>query len=70
MKNIFADGARVAGVFLLAGCFVTEKPLFDAKNAVYPIAAGTHYIQYFDEGGGWKEQGRGTLPQRRLVRCA
>ena len=63
MKNIFAAAALLSS-FALAGCFVSEKPLFDANSAAHPIAAGTHYIQYFDEGGGWKEQGRGTLSMK------
>ena len=60
MKKIFAAAALLS-TFALAGCFGTEKPLFDAKGAVYPFTAGTHYVQYFDDGTGWKEYERGTL---------
>jgi hypothetical protein len=61
MTNKFAMTLALLAALSLSGCFGTEKPLFDAKSAVYPFPAGTHYIQYFDEGSGFKEYGRGTL---------
>lgn len=46
----------------LSGCFETQTPLFDTKDAIYPIKSGRHYIQYLpDKKGGWTEQGRGVI---------
>ncbi|HEY5236795.1 MAG TPA: hypothetical protein VIJ62_00320 [Rhizomicrobium sp.] len=56
---------RIAIVLLcalaLSGCFQTTTPLFGTKDAVYPIASGTHYVQYMLNKGSWKEQARGTI---------
>jgi hypothetical protein len=60
MRTLVAATALLSSL-ALAGCFVTEKPLIDVKSAAHPIAAGTHYIQYFDNGQGWKEHGRGVV---------
>jgi len=45
----------------MSGCFETKMPLFDTKDAVYPIASGTHYVQYMLNKGSWKEQARGAI---------
>jgi len=46
----------------LSGCFETKTPLFDTKDAVYPIVSGAHYLQYMSSSkGGWTEQGRGVI---------
>jgi len=61
MTSKFAMTFALLAALSLSGCFGTEKPLFDVKSAVYPFPAGAHYIQYFDEGSGFKEYGRGTV---------
>jgi hypothetical protein len=46
----------------LSGCFESETPLFGTKDAVYPIASGSHLIAYsFSDKTGWKEDGRGSI---------
>jgi len=49
------------GALALGGCFETKTPLFDTKDAVYPIATDAHYIQYLSGKRGWTEQGSGTI---------
>ena len=52
--------ALAALAMLLAGCLVSEKPLFDATTAVTPIAAGRHEKQQMEEGR-WSNVKLGTL---------
>ena len=61
MRKLYLACASMLLAFAVSGCFGTQKPLFDAKSAVYPIPNGAHYIQYFDEGSGFKEYARGTI---------
>lgn len=61
MKTLLSVFGIVLLTLALGGCYVSKQPLFDRKDAVYPFADGTRYIEYTQSGGAWNEYARGTL---------
>jgi hypothetical protein len=42
--------SALASIVMLAGCYVSTKPLITPKTADYPIADGTHFDRYVPAG--------------------
>ena len=55
MKTLLSVFGIVLLTLALGGCYVSKQPLFDRKDAVYPFADGTRYIEYTQSGGAWNE---------------
>ena len=62
MRNVLSAAIVSLSALLLSGCFITDKPIFDAKSAAYPFADGARYTQYLArDKGEWSDDGHGTI---------
>ncbi len=61
MRNLLSAAVASLAALLLSGCFVSDKPIFNAKTAAHPFPAGTKYVQYHSDDKGWSEDARGVV---------
>lgn len=63
MTNVIRAGIAACACLLLAACYVSDNPLYNATtDSFYPFAAGSHYQRYSSTPEGeWNADETGTL---------